>query len=167
MVTTNAPAAMMRVSPTPMVRAVCKVPYHNISDEATGDPSHNWIPRMDPVDENGPNVIAAELEAVPSGEVAAENSAVIREYPVKVPISDPETEVGVPAANPAHSAAGRVGLAPPRHQSRYAFERSFVLLPLGLLFQASIHRWIGRTISSSQTLRCRALVGWLLLGLTA
>ena len=34
---------------------------------------------MDPVDENGPKVIAAELEAVPSGEVAAENNAVIRE----------------------------------------------------------------------------------------
>ena len=109
----------------PIVRAVCKVPYHSMSDEPTGEPSHNWMPRMDPTDENGPNVIAAELEAVPSGEVACENNAVTREYPVKVPISDPETEVGVPAARPAHNAFGRAGVAPCKHQSRYALERSF------------------------------------------
>lgn len=74
----RAPAAMMRVSPTPMVRAVWSVPYHSMSDEPTGEPSHNWRPRIDPVEENGPKVMAAEFDAVPRGEVAAENRAVIR-----------------------------------------------------------------------------------------
>lgn len=73
---------------------------------------------MEPVEEKGPKVIAAELEAVPSGDVAAENKAVMREYPVKVPISEPETEVGVPAARPAHNAFGRAGVAPCNAQSK-------------------------------------------------
>jgi hypothetical protein len=69
---------MISVSPTPKVRAVCSVPYHSMSELPTGEPSHSWMPRIEPVEENGPKVIAAVLEAVPSGEVAAENSAVMR-----------------------------------------------------------------------------------------
>jgi hypothetical protein len=75
----SAPAAMMSVSPTPTVLAVCSVPYQSMLDDATGEPSHSWMPRIEPVELNGPKVIAAELEAVPSGDVAAENNAVTRE----------------------------------------------------------------------------------------
>ena len=75
----NAPTATTRESPTKMVRAVCSVPYHNMSDDATGEPSHNCKPRIDPVEENGPKVMAAVLEAEPAGELAAPNKAVMRE----------------------------------------------------------------------------------------
>ena len=54
-----------------MVRAVCSVPYHSMSDEPTGEPSQSWMPKMDPVDENGPKVMAAVLEADPAGDAAA------------------------------------------------------------------------------------------------
>ena len=62
-----------------MVRAVCSVPYHSMSEEATGEPSQICKPRIDPVDENGPNVMAAVLDADPAGEAPAPNSAVTRE----------------------------------------------------------------------------------------
>lgn len=122
---TNDPAATIRVSPMPIVRAVWSVPYQSMSDEPTGEPSHSWRPIIDPTDENGPNVIAAVFDADIAGEFAAPNSAVMREYPVNVPISDPLIDVGVPAARPAHSAFGRGGFpAPCKHQSRYALLRS-------------------------------------------
>ena len=101
-----------------MVLAVNSVPYQSMSDDATGEPSHNCRPKIDPFDENGPKVIAAVLDAEPAGEAAAPNKAVTREYPVCVPISEPETDVGVPAARPAQTAPGRDGVAPFRHQSR-------------------------------------------------
>ena len=73
------PAATTRESPTRIVLAVNNVPYHSMSDEPTGEPSHNCSPRMEPVDENGPKVIAALLDAEPAGDCAAANNAVIRE----------------------------------------------------------------------------------------
>lgn len=120
----------------PMVRAVCSVPYHSMLDDATGEPSHNCRPKIEPTDENGPNVIAAVFDAEPAGDAAAPNSAVMREYPVSVPISEPDTDVGVPAARPAHSATGRVGVAPCKHQSKYALSKSvfFVLCEGSLSF---------------------------------
>lgn len=108
----SAPAAKTSESPTRMVRAVCSVPYQSMLDEATGEPSHSWRPRIEPFEENGPKVMPAVLEAEFCGDAAAPKSAVTREYPVRVPISDPLTEVGVPAARPAQSAEGRVGVAP-------------------------------------------------------
>ena len=76
---TNAPAAMTNESPTRIVRAVCNVPYQSMSDEPTGEPSHNCNPRIEPTDENGPNVMAAVLDADPCGDAAAPNNAVTRE----------------------------------------------------------------------------------------
>lgn len=118
------------------------------------------------MDENGPKVIAAVLDAEPAGDAAALNNAVTREYPVSVPISEPDTEVGVPAARPAHKFDGRVGVAPCKHQSSIAFDKSVFVLLRGLFIPRVPP--VARRIGLYHHLeRCRALVGRLLLGLTA
>ena len=75
----SAPAAMTNESPTRIVRAVWSVPYQSMSEDPTGLPSQSCRPRIDPLDENGPKVMAAVLEADPAGDAAAPNKAVTRE----------------------------------------------------------------------------------------
>ena len=67
-------------SPGLNVRAVPKVPYHNILVDPIGEPSHNVTPMADPGDEKGPNDMATLLEALAEDAVeAGPNEAVIRE----------------------------------------------------------------------------------------
>lgn len=49
------------------------------------------------VDENGPNVMAAEFDADPAGDAPAAKAAVWREQPEPVVISLPDTLVGDPS----------------------------------------------------------------------
>ncbi len=62
------------------VFAAANVPYQSMVDEATGEPSQMVIPRADPVDEKGPNVMTPLLEQLALLNVdAGPNDAVTRE----------------------------------------------------------------------------------------
>lgn len=69
-------------------------------------------------DENGPNVIAAELVADPIGDDAGANNAVTRVYPLPTGISFPAALVGACVASAAQQAVACETAAPRSAKSR-------------------------------------------------
>lgn len=120
----NAPDAITKLSPTPSVRGVARLPYQSMLPEPEIVLSQICRPENVAAVSPGPKVAAVLFDAEPAGDAAAAKPIGCRVQPEPVAISDAEMDVGAPSDSPTPcepDAGWLTAPAPPSPKSSSCF----------------------------------------------